>query len=399
MPKTNIPNYRLHKATGQAFVELGGRRFYLGKHGSKSSKEEYERRIAEHLANGRKIPPTQTKTGISCQELAIHFLEWAEDYYMSQPKSFAHVRKAMEFLVKHYGRESVDKFSPMSLVYLQKKLVEHGYARPMVNRYVGVIKRAFKHGAKFGWAEPNTSYALQVVDNLKKGRTKAHEFRVIKPVDPDVFEKTLAELPKRVADMCRIQRNSTMRPQDVCNLRACDIDRSGDVWIYRPPAHKTAYLGEVLTKYIGSQAQAILMSYLLEKEDSPEAFLFSPADTVRDRNIEKRRNRKTLNKKGEVQPSHKNRKKVNPKRAPGMRYTTASYNRAITAACKKASVPHWSVNQIRQLSATKIRQKCGLEAAQVACGHKRASTTEIYAEIDLEAGIEVARRFGGCAHT
>jgi hypothetical protein len=28
MPKKNIPNYRLHKASGQAFVELGGRRFY-----------------------------------------------------------------------------------------------------------------------------------------------------------------------------------------------------------------------------------------------------------------------------------------------------------------------------------------------------------------------------------
>ena len=334
----NIPNYRLHKATGQAFVELGGRRFYMGKHGSKASKEGYEQRIAEYLANGRKLPPTQTKAGISCHELAIHFLEWAEEYYMSQPKSFAHVKKAMEFLVKHYGRESVDKFAPMSLVFIQKKLVEHGYARPMVNRYIGVIKRAFKHGAKFGWVEPSTSYALQVVDNLKKGRTKAHEFRDIKPVDPGVFDKTLAKLPKRIADMCRIQRNSTMRPQDVCNLRACDIDRSGDIWIYRPPNHKTAYLGEVLTKYIGAQAQAILMSYLLEKEDAPEAFLFSPADTVRDRNIERRRNRKTLNKKGEVQPSQKNRRKGNPQKQPGTQYTTHSYSRAIIAACKKAGV-------------------------------------------------------------
>ena len=38
MPKTNIPNYRHHKASGQAFVELGGRRFYLGKYGSKASR-------------------------------------------------------------------------------------------------------------------------------------------------------------------------------------------------------------------------------------------------------------------------------------------------------------------------------------------------------------------------
>jgi len=77
MPKTNIPNYRLHKATGQAFIELGGRRFYLGKHGSKASKEEYQRKLAEYLANGKKLPPTLAKTGITCQELAIHFLEWA----------------------------------------------------------------------------------------------------------------------------------------------------------------------------------------------------------------------------------------------------------------------------------------------------------------------------------
>ena len=36
MPKRNIPNYRLHKASGQAVVELDGRTFYLGKHGSKA---------------------------------------------------------------------------------------------------------------------------------------------------------------------------------------------------------------------------------------------------------------------------------------------------------------------------------------------------------------------------
>ena len=80
MPKTNLPSYRLHKASGQAFIELVGRRFYLGKHGSKASREEYERRLAGYLANGRKLPPTQTKTEISCFELAVIFLEWAEGY-------------------------------------------------------------------------------------------------------------------------------------------------------------------------------------------------------------------------------------------------------------------------------------------------------------------------------
>jgi integrase len=391
---------RHHKASGLAFIELDGRRFavlffWSGKYGSKASKQEYARLFAEYLANGRTLAPTRTKTETTCHELAIHFLEWAEEYFMSQPPtSFAHIRKAMEFLVKHYGQEPSDNFTPQSLVFLQRKLVEHGYARIMVNRYVGIIKRAFKHGAQFGWVEPNTSYALQVVDNLKKGRTTAREFRKIPPVDPDVFEKTLEKAPKRVADMCRIQRGSTMRPQDICNVRACDIDRSGDIWLYRPFTHKTAHLDHVLTKYIGATAQTILMSYLMEKADTPEAFLFSPADTVRDRNIERRRNRKTLNKKGKVQPSQENRRKEAPKRKPGEQYTTGAYNRTIAAACKKAGVPHWHVNQIRHLSATEIRKKHGLEVAQIMCGHKHASTTEIYAEVEQEKGIQVAREIG-----
>ncbi len=41
-----IPKYRRH-ATGQAFVQVKGERFYLGKYGTEESKEEYRRFIAE----------------------------------------------------------------------------------------------------------------------------------------------------------------------------------------------------------------------------------------------------------------------------------------------------------------------------------------------------------------
>ena len=137
MPKTNIPTYRHHKATGQAFIELEGRRFYLGKYGSKASKEEYERRLAEYLANGRKLPPTQTKTGISCQELSVHFLEWAEGYYVKngrQTETFGHNCRAISMFVKHFGNESVNNFTPLSLDFLQKKWIEKGLARLTTNR-------------------------------------------------------------------------------------------------------------------------------------------------------------------------------------------------------------------------------------------------------------------------
>ena len=396
MPKRNIPNYRHHKASGQAFVELGGRRFYLGKHGSKASREEYERRIAEYLGNGRQLAPTQTKTGISCQELAVRFLEWAEGYYVKNGKptaTFIHCRNAVSLLVKHYGDESSNNFTPLSLVFLQEKWVEQGFRRQTVNRYVGIIKQAFRRGSKLGWVDSIVYHALLGVDNLKKGRTKAKEYRKIVSVIDEQVEKTLPFLPPIVADMVRIQRLCGMRPQDIRNMRSCDIDQSGEVWRYIPYTHKTEHEDKIRIVAVGPRAQAILMSYLLEKEDTPEAFLFSPKDTIRLHRIEKRRNRKTLNKKGQVQPSQRNRSKSDVAKH-GDQYTKDSYKQAVARACVKAGIPAWTPNQLRHSSGTEVRSKFGLDAAQAFLGHANASTTEIYAELDFEKAAKVAKEIG-----
>lgn len=52
MPKlvNSLPSYRRHKASGQAVVTLNGKDHYLGPHGSKVSRDEYDRLIAEWLA-------------------------------------------------------------------------------------------------------------------------------------------------------------------------------------------------------------------------------------------------------------------------------------------------------------------------------------------------------------
>ncbi len=398
MPKKNLPSYRLHKATGQAFIELGGHRFYLGIHGSKASREKYEHLLAEYLANGRKLPPTRTKSGISCQELAVHFLEWAEGYYVKNgelTETFGHCRRALSLLTKHYGNESVNNFTPLSLVFLQDEWVKYGYARLTVNRYVCIIKQAFKHGVKFGWVDANILYALQAVENLKKDRTKAPEHRKIKPVDDGTVEKTLPFLPPIVADMVRVQRLIGGRPQDVRNMRPVDIvDRDKNVWRYVPSTHKTQHQNKLRIIAIGPRAQAILTPYLIEKEDTPLAFLFSPQDTVRDQRIERRRKRKTFNNQGRVQPSQRNRSKPNARRKPGKRYTKHSYPEAIERACKLAGVPVWVPNQLRHSAATEVRSKFGLEAAQVVLGHSNAQTTEIYAEVDFEKAAKVAREIG-----
>ena len=50
------PSYRLHKPSGQAVVTLDGHDVYLGKHDTPQSRQEYDRLVAEWLANSRRWP-------------------------------------------------------------------------------------------------------------------------------------------------------------------------------------------------------------------------------------------------------------------------------------------------------------------------------------------------------
>ena len=96
-----------------------------------------------------------------------------------------------------------------------------------------------------------------------------------------------------------------------------------------------------------------------------------------------------------------------PKLEPQERYQTASYDRAIAEAVQRANrplieagvdvelhVPHWHPNQLRHSHGTEVRRRFGLEAAQVARGHERADTTQIYAERNFELAVKVAETLG-----
>ncbi|MBI1371828.1 MAG: hypothetical protein GC159_03585 [Phycisphaera sp.] len=49
-----VPKYRLHKASGQAYVQFNNRRIYLGDYDAPQTREQYHRIIAEWEACGRR---------------------------------------------------------------------------------------------------------------------------------------------------------------------------------------------------------------------------------------------------------------------------------------------------------------------------------------------------------
>lgn len=390
-----IPAYCHHRGVGQAFVKIGGRFVYLGPYGSEESRSAYSVIVADVLAGREVTPPARgqriTAQRATVREVCDRFKRHADAYYVKDGQKTAEagmVSNACDHAVALFGDQPAESFGPLALKAVRERMIAAGWARTTINSSINRVRRAFKWAAAEELIPATVSGGLATVPGLRVGRTDARETKPILPVDDAVIEQTLAKLPEVVADMVRVQRLTGMRPGEVCQLRPGDLDRSAEVWIYRPATHKTEHHGRERFVFIGPQSQAILLRYLTRDAD---ACCFRPCDSELKRRELQRAMRKTPLSCG-------NRAGTNvsnaPSSEPGDQYTVAGYRQAIRRACDRAGVARWRPNQLRHTAATEVRAKFGLEAAQVTLGHSTARTSEIYAEKNLAAGAAVAKAIG-----
>ena len=273
-----------------------------------------------------------------------------------------------------------------------------------VNRRIGYIVQMFHWAAEEGLVPASTWHELKCVRRLQRGRSEARETEEVQPVPLDRVEATILHLSRHVAAMVRLQLLSGARPTEVCEIRACDIDMAGPVWLYHPPQHKGAWRGRKRTIYLNREAQQIIAGFL---RDDPREPLFNPTEAEAEHRDALKARRKTP-----LWPSHvraqARKRKARPKRRPRDRYSDQSYHHAIQRACDRAflhptlsklpekdltddqraeleawrKANRWHPHQLRHAAGTQARRQHGLDFAQVFLGHARASTTEIYAKAD-----------------
>lgn len=389
--KSSVPRYRRHKASGQAMVTLNGVDHYLGRFGTKTSEHEYDRLIGEWLVNGRQLHDDEIKS-ISITELCIDYTIRSKAYYRKNgklTKEFENVKCVMKELRAVYGKMHATEFGPIRFKSFRERFVKRGLLRETINHYIRHVVSAFQLAVENEKIPVDIHNALRAVGSLKKGRCEAKEGEKIPPVERKVVEATLPFLPEIVADMVSLQLLTGMRPQEVCLVRPCDIDRSRDVWAYTPIAHKTEHKDKSRVVYIGPKGQTILSSYLDRTEDG---FCFSPKESATRQRMKRTQNRVTPKSCGNNVGQNR---RSNPRRQPSDCYSTASFRRAIHRACENASLEKWSPNQLRKATATEIRSNCDLEAAQVILGHASKSTTERwYASPNDKAAEAVMKEFG-----
>jgi integrase len=312
-------------------------------------------------------------------------------------------------------------------------MVKKGWCRTYVNAQVDRVRRMFRWGAAEELLPVTVYQTLRTVESLRRGRTEARETLKVRPVPPEHVDLTLPYLPPTVRAMVGFQRLTGCRPDEVCRVRPLDIDMSDPAcWVYRPGSgrgqhgeHKTAHHGHDRLILIGPRAQEVLRPYLGTKLD---AYCFSPAEAERRRNEARREARQTPRTPSQCA----RRQKARRKRPPRDHYDETSYRNAIYRACDRASpLPEhlrsrrldngkregraawwarltpeekaevrawrrqhrWHPNQLRHSRATELRPY-GLDVVKTILGHSKVETSQVYAEKDMLAAIELVSRIG-----
>jgi integrase len=398
-PRNPVPKYTLHKSSGQARVCIGGREVYLGAYDSPASREAYARLVAElavaPVPDAVPLPPAGPPPDVTVDQVVLAFWQHAEGHYRradgTTTDELKEYRGALRPLRSLYGRTPAKRFGPLALKAVRREMVVAGLCRTTVNNRVRRLKHVFRWAAGEELVPVRVYRRLAVVAGLQKGRTAAREPDPVLPAPVEHIDAVLPRVRPAVRAMIQVQILTGMRPGEVCRLRPCDLDTTGDVWFFRPAQHKNACRGKPRAVAIGPRAREVLAAFA---PADPADYYFSPRREVERLHAERTRARRTP-----PFPSHLARnagKRVAaPRRPPGRCYTSHSYGVAVTRACRKAGVPFWMPNQLRHLTAAELRGKFGLEHVRAVLGHSARAMTDAYSQsADRALAAAVAAEVG-----
>lgn len=402
MPRTaKPPAYRLYKRTGQAVITLGGQDHYLGPHGTKVSRDAYDRLVGEWLTNGRRLHTNDDDGFLTITEFVAAYWNHAQAYYVHddgrRSDELAKIKNALRPLNRLYASVPVSDFGPLRLKAVRQAFIDAKNCRGEVNAQVGRIKRSFKWGVESELVPASVFHALQAVTGLKRGRTEARETQPVVPVSEAHVDAIQPYVSRQVWAIVQLQYLTGMRPSEVLMMQGRNLDMSGKLWLYEPSTHKSKHRGHDRIVELGPRAQAMIRPFL---KPNLKACLFSPVDAIAERAAKTRTHRRA----GQKPAAHKTKRVVRD------HYDRDSYRQAITRACDLADreakkrkslppdseriVPRWFPYQLRHTAGTRFRKEFGLEMARILLGHRSAVVTEIYAEVDRMKAQKAVLKIG-----
>jgi len=214
----------------------------------------------------------------------------------------------------------------------------------------------FKWAEKKGWCGKGTFENLRTADQVKRTTPGVRNTDRRKAAVWEEVKLVIDECPPVVGAMLHLQWLTGMRTGEVCDLRLDEIDRKGEVWLYRPSKHKMSHAGQERVVALGPECQRILEPWIKRWE---ECYLFPPS-------------RRRLK--------------------PNARYKPEYYARTVSEAAKRLGIKLCPY-QLRHAAKKRFTQEFGLDGARAALGQMSLATTDSYDHHqDLDVAVEIARK-------
>ena len=265
-PGTRIPGYCLWKTRNVGYVRLDGRRKVLpGPYGSPESRAAYDVLIAAWTGNGRSLAGTSPvlaaalakahestdvrpapapipTTSYTVVEFVRDFMNHAKIRY-AKHRDCDHFKEALRPVLKRFADLPLAEFGPKRLRECREVFVGMGLCRREVNRRVRRIQKAVAWAVSDERCPGEVSHRLIALEPLRRGEVEVRESIPVQPVEVALVDATLPHLLPEIAAMVLVQKYTGARSGEVVEMREGDIDRAGDVWVYKPRTHKTAWRG------------------------------------------------------------------------------------------------------------------------------------------------------------
>lgn len=330
----------LHKERGRSLAESVAWRMY----------EDATRQSALHTE----------PDGLTLDQVCSKFLSWAATYYRHPDGTHTgetyNCELALRELRSRYRDKYINEITYHDILRARDNMVEQGITRQVINQRVGIWKRLFAWALDARLCTAHVKAEVWAINSLKRNRSPAAEGTGQSPVSHKEIKKVLPYLPPILQTMVLIHELCGARPNEICQMKPCLIDRRRNVWVFEPEQHKTQHTGRHRVICLGPRSQGLLKP-LLENRDGTE-YIFRPRDVHNWR----------------IQQGQRVTRNYSEKNKPKMYYTHRTYQQAIASGIRKAQkagehVGGWSPNQLRHTCATRIRKRYGREAARIVLGH------------------------------
>lgn len=287
-------------------------------------------------------------------ELAIRYITWATEHFVSpdtgEPTAeVERIRTVLRQLWEFCGSVPIDEFDLITLARFREYLRKLSWTSRHVDRSIDLVVEMLRWSATIQLV---TSREIAWLTSAEKApKSTAASTKPFRGVSDKRIAAATSGMKQGNRDLVELVRLTGALPRQLCALRPCDIDATGDVWKAALPQQEKALRGDGRSLWIGPKSQQILKCYLAETNAQDRLF---------------------------------------PVAAAGIQH-------AIYRGCHRAGVKAFTPGDLHYSTATKIRKKLGLEHAKAWLRLKLCHTVLMSAD-SLERADSLAReaalRFG-----